>query len=265
MTPKKPARRSARVDRTPVALRAVEHDDRDVVRALHARVHELETEREALEDFVALAAHELSAPLALTEAYSGLIADSLRPEQTAARQDVETVRQTAGHARRLVDTLLRDARSRACGVARDHVDMDPLVGDCLRTLRPEIEELQAAITVDPLPIVLGEAVLLKSVVMNLLVNALRYSRRDAPNIRVWSSPEEQGMCRLGVDSEGPPIPLGDARRILEPYTRGRGERRADGSGLGLAICRRTVERHGGRIGVEPLATANRVWFTLPVG
>jgi signal transduction histidine kinase len=106
-------------------------------------------------------------------------------------------------------------------------------------------------------------VLINSVVMNLLVNAVRYSRRDAPHIRVWSSADEQGMCRLGVDSDGPRIPLSEARRLLEPYTRGRGERRSRGAGLGLAICRRIVERHGGRIGVEPLPSGNRIWFTLP--
>jgi signal transduction histidine kinase len=142
--------------------------------------------------------------------------------------------------------------------------MGSVVDDCVRTLRPEIEEVGAAVAVGPLPTVLGDPVLLHSVVMNLLVNALRYSRRDASAIRVWSSSPRDGMCRLGVDSDGQPLSRREARRLLEPYTRGRGERRAHGAGLGLAICRRIVERHGGRIGFEPLPAANRVWFTLPV-
>ena len=265
MTPNNPERRSAGLDGTPVRLLPIDQEDGDVVRALHARIHELETERDALDEFVVLAAHELSAPLALTEAYSTLIEDRLGPDPAGARRDLEAVRSTAGRARRLVDALLQEARTRSHGVAHDHVDMGSVVDDCLRTLRPEIDEVRADVVVDPLPMVLGDAVLLNSVVMNLLVNALRYSRRDAPGIRVWSSPPQEGMCRLGIDSEGPPIARGDSHRVLEPYTRGRGERRARGSGLGLAICRRIVERHGGRIGLEPLAKANRVWFTLPAG
>jgi signal transduction histidine kinase len=68
---------------------------------------------------------------------------------------------------------------------------------------------------------------------------------------------------LGIESEGEPVPAADRERIFKPYCRGNGERRARGSGLGLSICREIVERHGGEIGVVPLAAGNRFQFTLP--
>ena len=53
-------------------------------------------------------------------------------------------------------------------------------------------------------------------------------------------------------------------RIFNDFRRGRQERRAAGAGLGLSICRRIVTRHGGEIGVEPVADGgNRFFFTIP--
>ena len=95
------------------------------------------------------------------------------------------------------------------------------------------------------------------------MNALKYSPRHGAAISVQASLEAPAW-HFSVQSEGPTIPPEDRQRIFEPYQRGRGERRARGAGLGLAICRRIVERHGGRIGVAPVASGgNRFFFTLP--
>jgi signal transduction histidine kinase len=99
--------------------------------------------------------------------------------------------------------------------------------------------------------------------LNLLVNALKYSPRQSARIRV-SGARRGGMCQFAVDSEGPPIAPEARTRIFESYERGPGERRAVGTGLGLAICKRIVQRHGGVIGVTDIDGAgNRFHFTLP--
>ena len=83
----------------------------------------------------------------------------------------------------------------------------------------------------------------------------RYLALGSPN---WGGP------RYFVDSEGPTITDGDRDRIFDSFQRGRDERRAHGTGLGLSICRRLVNRHGGVIGVEPVADGgNRFFFTIP--
>jgi signal transduction histidine kinase len=247
-------------------LREVESDPERRLEHLEARVDELERQREGLEEFAARAAHELVAPLVMTEAYVAMVTRRLEPGAHAASlHDLDAVSRAAGHARRLVEMLLHEARTSDRPLQRRPVQLDELVADCVRLLEPEIRARNAEVRIDPLPSVPGEPALLASVFTNLLLNGLRYSPRDRCRVYVSAAPAPPGAVRITVDSNGPSIGAKDRERIFAPYQRGANERRARGAGLGLAICRRIVERHGGRIGVEPLPRGNRFWFTLPAG
>jgi signal transduction histidine kinase len=234
------------------------------VETLSARVEQLEREKAAVEAFAAVAAHELVEPLVMTEAYATMVSDRLDQDEHAdSRRDLDALSRGAARMRLLVETLLHDARSSGREVKREPVDLDRLVGDCLALLAPEVAARGAQVELDPLPIVEGEEALLSGLFANLLINALKYSPRNATaiNVRVHREPE---AWLFEVASEGPTIPLEDRERIFEPFHRGTGERRARGAGLGLATCRRIVERHGGKIGVRPANGSGNVFhFTLP--
>jgi light-regulated signal transduction histidine kinase (bacteriophytochrome) len=230
---------------------------------LSERVRELERERDGLEDFAARAAHELVAPLVMTEAYATMIAtrlDDLRDRE--ALRDLDSISRAAAQARRLVEALLDEARVGDQPLQRRTVDLAAVVGDVLTTLQPEIAARAAGVEVGPLPTVQGEPTLLSGLFTNLIVNGLRYGPREGSRIEIGAVREHQGAWRVTIDSDGPTINAEDCERIFAPYQRGQHERRMRGAGLGLAICRRVVERHGGRIGVLPLADGNRFWFTL---
>jgi light-regulated signal transduction histidine kinase (bacteriophytochrome) len=231
---------------------------------LSARVEELEREKAALEQFAAVAAHELVEPLVITEAYATMVHDRLDDaEHTDSRRDLAALSRTASRARLLIEALLFDARANEDENISKAVHLGAVVEDCLETLGPEITAREAVINVGDLPVVPGHESLLRGLFANLLLNGLKYSRRQKPDISIDATREGQ-IWRFSVTSQGPTIPADDRERIFEPYQRGRGERRARGSGLGLTICRRIVERHGGMIGVAPAAGGgNRFHFTLP--
>jgi signal transduction histidine kinase len=232
--------------------------------ALRARIEEVERENAELEAFAAVAAHELLEPLIMTEAYAALISARLDEQEHAdSRRDLDALGRGAARVRRLVETLLHEARASGRKLRRRPVDLQTLVGDCVGLLAPEIQSRDAEVVVEDLPPVVGEQALLSGLFMNLLINALKYSPRRAGVIRVRAA-REPTAWRVAVESEGPTIPEEDRRRIFEPFHRGRGERRTRGAGLGLAICRRIVDRHGGEIGVAPVnGSGNRFFFTLP--
>ena len=248
------------------APRLVELDAHEQIEELRARVEQLELERDGLRDFAARAAHELVAPLVMTEAYGAMIQARLDPgRDDELVHDVDAIGRAAAQARRLVESLLAEAASGDEPLDQDRVPLSSILADVERTLGPEITARSARVEAGELPEVMGEATLLSSVFTNLLVNALRYGPREGMTIRVSASPQlgDARYWRIVVESDGPPISEGDCERIFAPYRRGQHERRIRGAGLGLAICRRIVERHGGRIGVFPLADGNRFWFTLP--
>ena len=235
------------------------------IEQLKARIQQLQRERDAAEGFAALAAHELMAPLVLTEACVSLAGERLSPEEAPELLQALTVLgRGAGRTRRLVETLLHEARANGRPIRRDAVNLAEVVRDCVGMLRPEIEARSANIVLGPLPEVAGEGELLSGLMTNLLMNALKFNPRQGGVIAVGSERDDAGWT-IYVDSEGPPIPKDDRERIFEPYHRGRGERRARGAGLGLAICRRIAERHGGTIGIADSTAedGNRFYVTLP--
>jgi light-regulated signal transduction histidine kinase (bacteriophytochrome) len=240
-----------------------ELDAESQISALTARVRDLERERDGLEDFAARAAHELVAPLVMTEAYSAMIATRLdRAKDAEALRDLDAISRAAAQARRLVEALLDEARVGDEPLQCRAVDLGAVVDNVLTTLQPEIATRAAEVEVGPMPVVHGEPTLLCGVFINLIVNGLRYGPREGARIAIGAVREHQGAWRVTIDSDGPTINAEDSERIFAPYQRGQHERRMRGAGLGLSICRRVVERHGGRIGVLPLQDGNRFWFTL---
>jgi light-regulated signal transduction histidine kinase (bacteriophytochrome) len=248
----------------PTVVEADRPDPEAQIAAMEQRVRELERERDGLADFAARAAHELVAPLVMTEAYATMIAtrlDAVRDGSTL--HDLDAISRAASQSRRLVEALLNEARVGDEPLPLRPVELRSVATDAVRTLQPDIDARAATVRLGALPRVLGESALLSSVFTNLIVNGLRYGPRDGGTIAIAATREHAEAWRITVDSDGPTISPEDSERIFAPYQRGVHERRTRGAGLGLAICRRVVERHGGDIGVLPLRAGNRFWFTLP--
>ena len=199
-------------------------DEHGEILRLRERITELEREKEAVEGFAAVAAHELLTPV----------------------------------------VLLHHASFRDLPLQKQPVDLDALLRDCVALLGPELRRRNSQIEVETaLPCLPVEEPLIGAVFINLLANALKYGPRHGSTIRVGAA-AEPGVWRLSVRSEGNPIPAEDRDEIFRAYRRGSGERRARGSGLGLYICRQIVERHGGEITVVSAGGGNCFAFTLPV-
>jgi signal transduction histidine kinase len=230
---------------------------------LQARLAELERHNAQLDRFAATVAHELRAPLIAADGYLTLLEEDLGAAlHGRAREDFDRVRRETRRIRMLTETLLEQARSRAESLSRRPVAVDRLVAEAVASLDAEIAAHGAEVSVGPLPTVSGDPRMLAIVIANLLSNALRYGLRDGGVIRL-AGRHLGDRARIEVENDGATIDATERARIFEPFTRSRGERRADGLGLGLAICRMIVEQHGGAIGVEPLPRGNRFWLTLP--
>jgi signal transduction histidine kinase len=226
------------------------------------RLHRLEAERRETEQLLAMAAHEIVAPLLMTEAYAGLVTDALgaaAPPQ--ARDDLATMARASARARRLGQGLLLQARGRRCPPRREPVDLNRLAADVVAMLRPEIAERGADVRIGRLPVVTGDPDELAAVLTNLVANALKHSGSGAPAVRVgarWGG----GAWEIRVDSDGPELAAGEAERVFEPLERGSAAS-GPGAGLGLAICRRLMARQGGTVGVRPRPEGgNRFFLTL---
>lgn len=239
-------------------------DERGEINRLRERISELEHEKEAVEGFAAVAAHELLTPVVMMDACAATVCDRMDGTlDDDSRRDLDALRRGAARSRLLVETLLHHARAHDRPLQCGPVDTQIVVCECATVLAPELRARNAVIEAGELPRVNAEEVLIGAVFMNLLVNALKYGPRQGGTIQVDDRAEDS-LWRFAITSEGPVIPVADRLRIFEPYQRGRGERRVRGGGLGLAICREIVNRHGGSISVAPARGGGNVFsFTLP--
>jgi signal transduction histidine kinase len=215
-----------------------------------------------LEAFAATVAHQLAEPLVIAESNAIFFEDELGDVLNDITRDrLRLTARVSARARLLIETLLMDARSDQ-PIRRRPVDSRRLVEETLQLFSDQIAERGIAVRVEPLPNVEADPDLLRVVYQNLISNALRHGARSgAIGLQARREPD---AWRFSVISGGPPLGPEDAERIFEPFARAAGERRRAGYGLGLPICRSIVERHGGRMGVTPLAeSGNAFWFVLP--
>jgi PAS domain S-box-containing protein len=219
-----------------------------------------------LERFASAAAHDLVDPL---HTISGL-AELLRTRYGAVldergRRLVDEIGGAAVRLRELVYSMLDYARGTRRESLGGRVAVADALGAVLARLRRPIEARGARIRYDPaaLPVVAGDAVLVESVLQNLVSNAIKYTNGSAPRVEVTAEPVEDGaMWRISVADEGIGIAPEDRERIFRLFDRV--DPHTPGTGIGLPLAARLVERMGGAIGVDSTPGAgSRFWFTLP--
>lgn len=246
---------------------------RDVTEA-----HRLERVRR---DFIANASHEMRTPLTTIAGYAETLLDEQGPlDLPMARKFLHVIHKAAWRMAGCVDSMLALSRIEA---GAWHADLAPhplvdLLEEVVEEIRPNAErhEVQLAWLVENEALqVLADAEGFRTVLRNLLENAVRYSpaggivtveagpveNRPGEAGPVKNRPMEAGPgeakhgpdgVRIAVSDHGPGVPPELRTRVFERFYRAADQqgRRSGGAGLGLAICKHMVQSMGGRIYVE---------------
>jgi chemotaxis family two-component system sensor kinase Cph1 len=161
----------------------------------------------------------------------------------------------------MVDGLLEYARTGRAQLKRDPVDCGRVVQDAVTALRPLIAETHGEVVAGPLPTVPGEETLLGRLFQNLITNGLKYANGEHPRVEVYGE-QLNGEWLFAVRDNGKGIDPDQGDKLFDLFRRGDVEK--PGAGMGLAICKQVVEKHGGRIWVDPAPDGGAVFrFTLP--
>jgi signal transduction histidine kinase len=231
---------------------------------LRLRSDELHRSNELLAKFAGQISHDLRTPLTAM-----LLNTELVQQDPAVASDPElvqllsTVMAAGMRMSRLIDDVLDFAR--VGGELRRHaVDLDDLLGEVLADLGPTLDDAEARVDVEGrLGSVVGDRQQLYSVLLNLLTNAVKFSRPGTPpRVRVTGERTDAGLC-VRVKDNGIGIPAEQQEHVFDLFTRA--DRRVAGSGIGLATVRAAVEAHGGEVGVRSTpGEGTTFWFTLPL-
>lgn len=227
------------VDNVPVELVPL-------IEQINALLGRLETSFGAQRRFLADAAHELRTPVSALALQVQLAARAHTGEARAIA--LEELTRGIERARRLVQQLLDFARLEPGVQAApfEALDLAQLARRVVGDLAARAEELGIDLGADApeaVPVV-GSEPELRSLLENLLDNALRYAPRDSA---VTVSVRREGrQAEMTIVDAGPGIPAAERERVFERFHRVAGDV-TPGSGLGLSIAKAIVERHGGVI------------------
>ena len=250
----------------PEAARGLDVLAHQVVDVLELRrtARELTRSNEQLGNFAGQISHDLRNPLAALSGFIEVAADS--PSLEAAPDVAHALGRAELSARRMQDLIAHLLEyARLGGRARTSpVDLEALVAAVLDDLDAQVRSAGATVEVGSLPVVTGDATLLRALVQNLVANAVKFSAVGDRRPRVVVAVElVSGGWRLAVDDNGPGVPPEQRDRVFGLMERG-GHDGVDGLGIGLSTCQRIVEAHGGRMGIDssPLGGAS-VWAVVP--
>jgi PAS domain S-box-containing protein len=242
-----------------------ERQSRDLNAELEQRVRdrtaELEAANKELEAFSYSVSHDLRAPLRAIDGFSRILLEKHWAALPDEGQDyLQRVRDNTQQMGRLIDDLLTFARLSRLPIKKQRVEPAQIVRRCLAELGgeqegpglPAFRARRLEITVADLPACSAEPSLLKQVWVNLLSNALKYTRtRDVARIEVGCClSEPSGEPIYFVKDNGVGFDMRYAHKLFGVFQRLHRAEDYEGTGVGLAIVQRIVHRHGGRVWAE---------------
>jgi PAS domain S-box-containing protein len=230
------------------------------------RTAQLEAVNHELEAFTYSASHDLRAPLRHIAGYVEMLVESvgnaLDDEQ---RRYLSVISDSAARMGNLIDDLLEFSRMSRTEVNITQVDFDVLVREIVQELSADVQEREVSWQINPLPAVFGDRALLRQVWLNLISNALKYTRPQArAEITIaWTMLDNENVFSIRDNGVGFNMKYVD--RLFGVFQRLHRADQFEGTGIGLAIVERIIKRHGGRVWAEGSVDGGATFlFSLPV-
>jgi PAS domain S-box-containing protein len=232
--------------------------------ALAGHSTQLKQSNEDLEQFAYIASHDLQEPLRTIHGFTQLLSTRYQDRlDDRAREYLEFVMNGAEHMQSLIKDLLKYSRIQAQDIRPVSVNAEEALQKVLSYLHLAIEETQARVTYDPLPVVHMDKGHFQHLIQNLITNALKFHGTDPPRIHM-SARKESDHIVFSIRDNGIGISPEYHDRIFLPFKRLHTREEYQGTGIGLAVCKKIVERRGGRIWVESqVGKGTTVSFAIP--
>jgi len=235
-------------------------------RELERRAAELVRSNEELDQFASIASHDLQEPLRKVRTFTEQLAVSESENLSERGLDyLARANRAAERMQGLIQDLLQFSRVTTNPRPPVQVNLNQVVDEVLEDLSVEIESTGASVSVGELPTIHADPLQMRQLALNLISNALKFRREDAPPEVSVRSSVANGSAQITVADNGIGFEPQYSTRIFRVFERLNGRTEYPGTGIGLALCHKIVSRHGGKIAAESqLGEGATFTVTLPI-
>jgi PAS domain S-box-containing protein len=234
-------------------------------RELQERVAELDAANEELQALNYSISHDVRTPLIAIEAFSRKILDKYSAQIDPKCQEyVKQIYQCSWRMEHLINDLLDFFKSGHRQIEAAPVKTDDLV----REIWAELESLHPDRKIDfrlqVLPTIQGDRTMLRQVWVNLLHNAVKFSKTRETAVIEAGCRSQTGRHVCYVRDNGVGFSMDKAGRLFQAFSRLHTNHDFEGTGIGLAIVKRVIQRHGGEVWAESEEGRGATfYFSLP--
>jgi signal transduction histidine kinase len=236
----------------------------DLNQQLTDHAQKIESTNKELETFAYSLSHDLRAPLRHVDGYVNLLLEEAPNLNEENQRYLTKVSDSARQMGVLIDNLLAFSGIGRSTLQPGWIDTTALVKEVREELTSETKGRNIEWSIDTLPQVFVDRSLFKQVWMNLIGNALKYSRKRDPARLAIRCRETPNHFEFSVQDNGAGFDMQYVGKLFGIFQRLHLKDEFEGTGIGLANVRRIVSRHGGATWAEgQLGTGATFYFTLP--
>jgi light-regulated signal transduction histidine kinase (bacteriophytochrome) len=243
-----------------------EEEIRKLNQELAKQATELETSNKELESFAYSVSHDLRAPLRHVVGFSELLQKQASSSlDDKSRRYVQTVLESAKRMGNLIDDLLGFSRIGRAETRKAAVNLEQLVREVVAELAQDTRGRDIAWKIGALPVCYGDRSMLKVALVNLVSNAVKFTRmRTQAEIEIACAEEGQNDTEVFIRDNGAGFDMQYANKLFGVFQRLHRSEEFEGTGIGLATAQRIIHRHGGKIWAEGAVDRGATfYFSLP--
>ena len=228
--------------------RRVERDLRQARDDLEKRSVELAASNKELEAFAYSISHDLRAPLRHMSGFSELLQkNSAQVLDAKSKRYIGVILESARKMGALIDDLLSFSRIGRAETNKKAVNLGQLVEEALTEVRRDLGDRKIVWKVDKLPAAYGDRAMLRLVLVNLISNAVKFTRTRTPaEIEIGQLPTTDDQVVIFVRDNGVGFDMKYVGKLFGVFQRLHSGEAFEGTGIGLATVQRIAHRHGGR-------------------
>lgn len=233
---------------------------------LHEKIIALNRSNYELEQFAHLASHDLQEPLRKLFFYSDLMKNRYADKiDQSGLNMLNNMALAAGRMKELINDLLSYSQLQQQNLLFESVDLNLVIQEIIRDLDVTIKEKKAVIDAAELPVIYGNKVRLTQLFMNLIGNALKYSKKEiAPHVQILASSGPETVS-IKVKDNGIGFEEQYKEKIFGLFERLHSRDQFPGTGIGLSICKKITELHSGSISANSTpGESSEFEVTLPL-